>query len=157
MASKNSNYSILVDVELDLSTIQKQLNEASRKVKFDVDSGNVRETSSNIRDLTNNTDDMTRAMYDAELSFQAANEVFHISLDIISSMVDEVFDLDSALTNFKKVSDLSGDSLNEYVSRLSDMGNEVGRTGSEMVEASTEFRKNGFNDEDAATLAQVAA
>lgn len=59
--------------------------------------------------------------------------------------------------NVKKVSDLSGDSLNEYVSRLSDMGNEVARTGSEMVEASTEFRKNGFNDEDAATLAQVAA
>lgn len=98
MAKTNSNYSILVDVELDLSTIQKQLNEASRKVKFDVDSGNVREASSNIRDLTDNTDDMTRAMYDAELSFQAANEVFHISLDIISSMVDEVFDLDSALT-----------------------------------------------------------
>ena len=27
---------------------------------------------------------------------------------------------------------------------------------SEMVEAATEFRKNGFNDEDAAQLAQVA-
>lgn len=28
---------------------------------------------------------------------------------------------------------------------------------SEMVESATEFRKNGFNDEDAAQLGQVAA
>lgn len=37
------------------------------------------------------------------------------------------------------------------------MGNSVGRTGSEMVDAATQFRKNGFNDEDAAQLGQVAA
>ena len=52
---------------------------------------------------------------------------------------------------------MSGDSLDDYVSKLSDMGSTVGRTASEMVDASTEFRKNGFNDEDAAQLGQVAA
>ena len=59
--------------------------------------------------------------------------------------------------NVKKVSDLSGTALDDYVDKLSTMGSEVARTASEMVESATEFRKNGFNDEDAAQLGQIAA
>ena len=33
----------------------------------------------------------------------------------------------------------------------------IATTTSEMVEAATTFRKSGFNDKDAATLAKVAA
>jgi len=55
------------------------------------------------------------------------------------------------------VSDLAGGSLDAYVDKLTQMGLEVGRTGSEMVEAATNFRKNGFGDEESANLARISA
>lgn len=71
-------------------------------------------------------------------------------------MATETMALDKALTEFKKVSDLNGDSLKNYTKQLGEMGKLTARTTTEMVEAATEFRKNSFNDEDSATLAQVA-
>ena len=63
------------------------------------------------------------------LSYQAGNLILDKTIKLITSMVDQVFELDSALTEFKKVSDLSGSSLDNYVSTLSAMGNTVARTG----------------------------
>ena len=147
MAKTNANYSVLVDVELDTSSIQKQLQNATKKLKVNVDAQGA------IKDI----EDLGSAMDDTSLSFNAANEVFRTTIDVITSIVDQVYELDGALTEFRKVSDLSGQSLEEYTDYLSQLGSTVGRTTSEMVEAATEFRKNGFNDEDSATLAQIAA
>lgn len=63
------------------------------------------------------------------LTYQQANAIMSKSIEIISMMVDGVFELDEAITAFKKVSDLSGQSLDNYVEKLTEMGLEVGRTG----------------------------
>lgn len=94
---------------------------------------------------------------DLGLTFNAANEIFSKSVDIIRDMVEQYANLDKAVTEFKKVSDLSGASLDKYVDKLGQMGTTVARGKSEMVEAASMFRKSGFSDEDAATLALVAA
>ena len=57
-----------------------------------------------------------------------------------------------ALTEFKKVSDLTGKSLDNYISKLSELGKLTSRTTSQMIEASTQFKRAGFSDEDAANL-----
>lgn len=116
-----NNYNILVGVELETSNIQSQLNkiQKNKSLKIDVDSKNA---ESNLKSLNN-------TMNDTALTFNAANEIFRTSIDIISSMVSQVFELDSALVEFQKVSDLSGRSLENYVSKLTDMGNSVARTG----------------------------
>ena len=90
------------------------------------------------------------------LTFQEANLILSKSTDVISTMVERVFALDDALTEFQKISDLSGASLDKYVTKLEQMGSTVARTGSEMLQSVTEFRKNGFNDKDAANLGQIA-
>ena len=76
---------------------------------------------------------------------------------VITEAIASVKELDSVLTEFKKVSDLSGSSLDEYVDKLTDLGNTVGRTTSEMIQGATEFKKAGFSNEDSAILAQVAS
>ena len=154
MARSSSNFSILAEVELDTSTIQKQLNNLGSKIKFD--STTLKDAQKSMDDLGNSAEKAGDKVADTALNFNAANEIFQNTLDIIGSMVDQVYELDSALTEFKKVSDLQGQALQNYQNHLSDLGSTVGRTTSEMIEAATEFRKNGFNDEDAAQLGQLA-
>lgn len=112
-----SQYSILVDVDFSTSQIQQKLRQAAQntKINFDVDSGSI--------------DQATKAAENLGLTFQEANLIMSRSLDIITSMVDEVYALDSSLTEFKKVSDLSGASLDNYTNKLSAIGKTVARTG----------------------------
>lgn len=139
----SSAWKIKVGVELDTSDIQSQLN------KFD---GKI--------DLSNSTkgvQGLTFAGQQMMLTYQAAHAVFSKSIGAISSMAKQVKELDSAITEFKKVSDLSGSSLDNYVNSLANAGATVARTGSEMVEAATQFRKSGFTDKESAQLATIAA
>lgn len=145
MAGKN--YSVLVGVELDTKNVQQQLDKNLKNLKIDLDT----------KDANKGLDNLNSSMVDTYLTFQAANEIFSTSIDIIKSMIDQVYALNSATIEFQKVSDLSGESLENYILKLSDMGETVARTGSEMLQATTEFRKNGFNDEDAAQLGQIAS
>ena len=131
-----SNYSVLVGVELDTKNVQKQLDNNLKNLKVDLDADKAVKSMNDLTDSAEN----------ALLTFQVANEVFRTSVEIIGSMVDQVFELDTALTEFKKVSDLSGSSLDNYVSKLSAMGTEVARTGSEMVEAATQELGRIYSD-----------
>ena len=112
-----SQYSILVDVDFSTSQIQQKLRQAAQntKINFDVDSGSIDQAAKSAENLG--------------LTFHEANLIMSKSLDIITSMVDEVYALDSSLTEFKKVSDLSGASLENYTNKLSAIGKTVARTG----------------------------
>ena len=115
----NSAWSILVGVELETNKIKSQLQEATKGLKVSVDA----------KDAVEGIDNLDSSIKNASLSFQAANEVFSTTIDIISAMTEQVFELDTALTEFKKVSDLSGTALDNYVEKLSTMGSTVARTG----------------------------
>ena len=80
-----------------------------------------------------------------------------MSKQAIEAMVEEVKEVDKALTEFKKVSDLRGSDLDEYSKDLATSGRDVARTMSDMIEAATMFRKSGFSDEEASQLAVVAS
>ena len=88
MAKTTSNYSILVDVELQTSNIQKQLDQMGKNTKISFDTKDAEQGIRNMGD----------AMEDTSLTFQAANEIFTKSLEVITSMVSQVYELDTALT-----------------------------------------------------------
>lgn len=113
------NYSILADVELKTSNIQNQLNQQAKNLKLTLDT----------KDAVANTESLGEAMRGTSLTFQAANEIFSKSIEIIESMVDKVYKLDEAIIEFQKVSDLSGEDLDRYIVKLSEMGSTVARTG----------------------------
>lgn len=115
-------FTVLFDAQLsNASDIQKQLDKLHPNVKIttEVDTG----------DAEKQVQDLTDAGSELGLTYQEANAIMSESIKIISSMVDQVFELDSAITELKKVSDLSGSSLDAYVDKLSALGSEVGRTG----------------------------
>ena len=76
--------------------------------------------------------------------------------EAIQEAVTAVKEFDNALVEFRKVSDLAGESLTKYVAKLAEMGKLTGSTMTAMVEASTEFKKSGFSEEDSAKLASIA-
>ena len=123
-----ANYKILVDVELETKDIQKKIDAATKNaiIKFD------------SREL-----DTARMQADNfGLTFQEANLIMNKSLDIISSMVDEVYTLDSAMTEFKKVSTLDGSSLDAYEKKLAKIGKTVARTGKPKCQARSDGMVN---------------
>ena len=87
--------------------------------------------------------------YIASLPIQAVRKA-------ISETITTIKEFDSALVEFRKVSDLAGESLTRYVAKLAEMGEITGSTMQAMVEASTEFKKSGFSEEDSAKLASIA-
>jgi len=91
------------------------------------------------------------------VAFGAVTSVIGLFTKGVYEAVQVVKDLDSATTDFRKVSDLSGDELSDYTKKLGELGTEVSRTRTEMVQASTEFRKSGYTDEQSAQLAKVAS
>lgn len=121
------NYSILVDVELQTKNIKSQLNKIAKEQKIPV--------KVDSKDAVKNLNELEKAIKEVGITFQESNLIMSRSIDAIVSMVDQVYELDTALTEFKKVSDLSGSSLDNYVSKLSEMGTAVARTGKPKCQA----------------------
>ena len=90
------------------------------------------------------------------IQFGAVTAIIRGVTSGVGDMVQKTFELDAALTEFRKVSDLSGKGLDQYTDKAFKMGRSVAKTGTEMIEAATEFRKSGFNDQDSLKLGQVA-
>ena len=135
MAIKKSQYSILVDVDFSAKGVQAKLDKLAKdikpiKVKVDVDGAeNIKNVTKGADDAAKGVDKLNKAAQDNSLTFQAANEIFSKTIDVITSMVDQVYKFDASIIEFQKVSDLSGEALDKYVDKLADMGQVVGRTG----------------------------
>ena len=110
--TSGSNYSIIVDAKLDLESIDKQLKQSRKTIKFDVDSQSAKQQ-----------------LQDLGLTYQQLQLIASQSIETFKILSEQVFELDGAITEFQKVSDLSGDALDRYVSKLSEAGHEVSRTG----------------------------
>ena len=120
-----NNYSVLVGVELDTKNVQQQLNQNLKNLKVDL----------NTKDAVKGMQDLDSVTEDVSLTFQAANEIFRTSIEVIGSMVEQVYALNAAQIEFQKVSDLSGQALDDYITKLSDMGSTVARTGKPKCQA----------------------
>ena len=131
MANKNTSWNIGVGIEIQTSTseIQKKLNEAAKNVNINIKAKGAKEASDGINNLSKNMDKASSKAKKFELTYQAANMIMEKSVEIISSMVSEVYTMNAAQIELAKVTDLSGESMDEYVSKLTDMGAEVAKTG----------------------------
>ena len=88
--------------------------------------------------------------------FGAITAILGLFTGAVAEAVNVVEEFDSAMTEFNKVSNLSGNELDSYTEKLGELGTEIARTRTQMVEASTEFVKSGYTEEQSAQLAKVA-
>lgn len=131
MAS-NTDFSILARVVLDASDIQKQLNQAASKVKeakIKISTDGLDSASKGMDELDKSAQSASKSVDDLNLTFNVANEMFQMAKNAVSDLVQEVYALNDSLTEFKKVSDLRGSGLDNYLDQLTELGKQVGRTG----------------------------
>lgn len=161
--SATSNYKIWVEGKLKTDTLQKQLNAFQKKIKDIKIKVNVqgntqlKDTNTQLKDMPTNTETAQRGVYKLATEFNNLKSTVLGLYSTLKALTQPVFELDASLTEFKKVSDLSGDSLDAYVEKLKGLRTEVGRSTAEMVDAATEFKKSGYSEDDSAELAQIAA
>ena len=138
MAS-NRDYQLIFRALFDETQLNKEIQGIQaklNKVTLNLGGEDLSKTTkglSNVGDAAEKASKKTKkagdAMKDMALSYQAANEILQTSVDVISAMVDQLFELDAAQVEFSKVSDLSGQALDDYIAKLSEMGLSVARTG----------------------------
>lgn len=70
--------------------------------------------------------------------------------------VNGVIELDASLTEFNKVADVTISHLERLTGKAYEMGKEIGRTGKEVIDAATEFKRAGYEVEESFDLSRVA-
>ena len=89
-------------------------------------------------------------------TYMSVTTVFYQTIHTIRDMIDEVTELDGALVELKKVTDLEGESLKKFTKEAYEAGANVAKTGTEMVEAATSFAKAGYSKDQILQLGEVA-
>lgn len=77
-------------------------------------------------------------------------------IQISRGMIQNVKDLDDSLLELVKVSDLSAEGLEKVTSQAYELGEKVGKTGTQVIDAITTFKRAGFELEQSTNLAEVA-
>ena len=89
--------------------------------------------------------------------YLSVTTVFFQTVHAIGDMITNVKELDDSLTELKKVTDLEGDSLDEFTDKAFKLGATVAKTGREMIDASAAFAKAGYGEEEILQLGKVAS
>ena len=118
-----SNFSVLVDLVPDVSSLKKKLKNQNIEIKVGVTG------TEKVKNLNTAVQDNAKAVEDAALTWQQYREMLNLATRAIESFVGQTMEMDESLTEFKKVSTLSGNELDRYVDKLSEAGKQVARTG----------------------------
>ncbi len=147
MASK---FEVILSASLDKNSvkdIQSQLDNISKGVKLDIkaDSSSVSNLKNSLTDLgssAQNAQKHTQGLDDIISKFsswQIVGDVIHGVKDAMGDMVQQVFDLDESLTELDKVTDLTSSGLQQLVDDAFDVGEQIGATGKDVIDATTIF------------------
>lgn len=121
-----------------LKGLNGQVIQNDKKLKgmhrgFASTSKEVEKSNSKLRAFGNESLNVTKKV----VQFGAITAVIRGVTSGMGDMVQKTFELDSALTEFKKVSNLSGKELEKYTDQAYKAGRQTARTGTEMIDAAT--------------------
>lgn len=138
------NYKIKIEPILNTASLHKQLNE-TQKLKVAGQSSGTSWATGFAKAVTE------------RFKYSIANALIYGTQNAIKDMVANVRELDAAQTELRKVTDLSGKSLAKFTDQAYEVGSRVAKTGTEIVQASTEFAKMGKDPQTALRLSELAS
>ena len=127
--ANNQDFSIIAKVVLDVADIQKQLNNVSNSVKFNIDNSGLDNATDSAKKTSDAVDNLDNSVESATLTWQQYREMLDTAVDVMKSFAEQTYEVDAATTELKKVTELQGEALDNYVDSLAEAGKNVARTG----------------------------
>lgn len=121
--------------------------------------GNVTAAGTAIRAAGENTKTFGQRIGSLSAKFASwltITQVIMYGYRAIRTMVSNVVELDTAMTELKKVTDETADSYDRFLNRAGNRSKELGASLSDTVNATADFARLGYNVEDAEKLADAA-
>ena len=132
----------------------KELTNTLKSVKSTVDT-----TSKTLQTASKHTKTLGQDFIDTAgkvTKFYVITKVIQTVKTAIGEAVKSVKELDASLTELQKVTDLSGDSLQNYTEQAFSMARDLKSTASDVTDAMTEFAKSSYTLEESQVLAKQA-
>lgn len=89
-------------------------------------------------------------------SWAVATTIVYGTIHAIEQMVDAVIELDSALVELSKVFDATDEQINKVKDSAFELASQLGSTGLDVINATTEFKRMGYTIDESLDLAQTA-
>ena len=118
-----SNFSVLVDLVPDVSSLKKKLKNQNIEIKVGVTG------TEKVKDLNTAVQDNAKAVEDATLTWQQYREMLNLATRAIEQLVGPTTDMDESLHEVKTVSTWSEYDHDRYVSTRSEAGKQVASDG----------------------------
>lgn len=90
-------------------------------------------------------------------SWTMVTRVISTTIRLLKDMVVEVKEVDSAMVNLKKVTDVSESSLDAYLNRTAKTSKALGTVMTDQIDATAQFSRLGYTLEEAEKLGEVAS
>lgn len=113
-----------------------------------------------IQDAGLETDKLSvklKKLFEVNIKSQLANQVINAFQQGLHQVYQNVVDIDSAMTELKKVTDETSGAYSKFLSEAGNRAKTVGSTVSDIVNATADYARLGYNLDDAKTLADVSA
>lgn len=143
---------IIIDLQncnnkTDLTKLQQQFRQIQVQTQA---------TNSASQGFFGNLKSQVKSSIATMLKYQLAYMIIQKTIQAIKSMTKAVCELDATLTEFNKVADLSTEQLEEFADKAFEAADKIGRTGKDMIEAATEFKRAGYDLEQSLEMGNAA-
>lgn len=97
--------------------------------------------------------DKFEKLFGQHLSTMITMAALHKMQDALRIVYQNVVEIDTAVTELRKVSEYTGKSLEEYMGRAAEQAQKLGVSISDYVNSTADWKRLGYSDEDAENLA----
>ena len=155
----------ILDTKTSTANIQKSIKEMESALSIDIPIKADSATANQIKDISGigsaaeNAKQHTQGLSDIVSKFsswQIVGDIIHGVKDGMQDMVQQVFDLDESLVELDKVTDLSSEGLRQLEEDAFAVGEQIGATGKDIIDATTLFAQAGYEAKDALDLGEQA-
>lgn len=146
-------------IRKDIKDIEKSLS-LNLNLKADSKSANeIKKAINGIGSSAKQANEHVQGLGDIASKFsrwQIIGDVIHGVKNGIQDMVEQVFELDASLTELDKVTDLTKEGLQGLADDAFEVGEKIGATGKNVIDATTIFAQAGYEAKDALDLGEQA-
>lgn len=146
-------------IRADIKTLEKNL---ALNIPINVNTKSTNELKNSLKEVENaakGAKEHTQGLSDIASKFsrwQIIGDVIHGVKNGIQDMVEQVFELDASLTELDKVTDLTKEGLQGLADDAFEVGEKIGATGKNVIDATTIFAQAGYEAKDALDLGEQA-